>query len=542
MVTAVEMLRQGRMDELWKKYCGFFDLTIEEFMKIQERLLAEQLQLLAASELGWNILGGEVPLSPDEFRRVAPVTTYKDYLPYLPPKRGDALPAEPIHWMRTSGRSGEYPAKWVPCSRRFYAQVGHYLIATLILASAREKGDIRLQEGDTFLYAVAPPPYLSGTTIRAASDEFPLQFIPSIPEAEAMEFQDRMTQGFLRSVGPGIDYFVGLASVLLRMGEALSEGSGNLSLSPGLLRPTALYRIGKALLMNKLHGRKMLPQDLWNPKGIVASGMDVQVYRQRIESYWGRLPLEAYACTEFGTCALQAWAATSEGLTFAPDSAFWEFMPEDEYQAWRRDPSYQPKTLLLDEVQPGRYILLATSLAGGAFVRYFIGDLIRIIALSDDEVGIRLPQMVMESRADDVIDMGSLVYITERGMWQAIGGLGLPTIDWAARKEYGEPNSEPFVHVYIEADHLDLDNDKVATALHNGLMDSIDDYATYYKIMETNPIRITRLAPGTFQKYLEEKQAEGADLGHLKPPRVAPSEQIIDRLSNISAELDGGSP
>ena len=52
MTTAVELLRQGRRDEFWQRYCGFLDLGIEEFMAIQERLLVEQLHLLAGSELG----------------------------------------------------------------------------------------------------------------------------------------------------------------------------------------------------------------------------------------------------------------------------------------------------------------------------------------------------------------------------------------------------------------------------------------------------------------------------------------------------------
>ena len=83
MTTAVELLRQGRRDEFWQRHCGFFDLTTGEFTAIQARLLAEQLHLLADSVLGRKIVGRDVPLNPDEFRRVTPLTTYKDYLPYL---------------------------------------------------------------------------------------------------------------------------------------------------------------------------------------------------------------------------------------------------------------------------------------------------------------------------------------------------------------------------------------------------------------------------------------------------------------------------
>jgi hypothetical protein len=539
MATASELLRQGRKDELWNKYCGFFDLTIEEFMGIQERLLMEQLQLLGACELGEAIIGPDMPQSLEDFRRVAPITTYRDYVDYLESKNEEVLPVKPYCWMRTSGRSGEYTGKLVPTSHQFYSLTGKYLLATVMLASAREKGDINLEEGGTFLYAVAPPPYISGTSMRAISEEFPFRFIPPIPEAEEMSFEERLTQAFLRSIETGIGHFVGIASVLLRMGEAFSQGSGQMSATKELLRPMAIYRVGKALALSKLQRRPMLPRDLWNPRGIVASGMDVQIYKKRIESMWGCTPLEAYACTEFGTIAIQAWGAKSDGLTFAPDSALWEFMPEDEYLAWRQDPDYKPTTLLMNEVQPGRYVLLGTSFAGGAFVRYLIGDLVSILSVRDDGLGIDLPQMVMESRADDVIDLGSLVLLTERAIWQGIGHLDLSLVDWTARKEYTPEEKDPIVHMCVEGEGLD--SEQLGTDLHNALVDCIEDYATYYRIMKMNPWRITSLSPGTFGRYLELKQAEGADIGHLKPPRMQPSDEILATLLQLSAEPAGES-
>jgi hypothetical protein len=538
MPTAAELLRQGRKDELWQKYCGFMDLTIGQYMAIQERLLKEQLHLLGACELGQSIIGSDIPQSLEAFRRIAPITTYKDYVPYLSADREDVLPVKPYCWMRTSGRSGEYAGKLVPTSHQFYSLTGKYLLATIMLASAKERGDINLEEGGTFLYAVAPPPYISGTSIRAIAEEFSFRFIPPIPEAEQMSFEERLTQGFLRSIETGIGHFVGIASVLLRMGEAFAQGSGQLSASTALLRPMTIYRIAKALATSKLQRRPMLPRDLWSPRGIVASGMDVQVYKKRIEQMWGCVPLEAYACTEFGTIAIQAWGARSDGLTFAPDSALWEFMPEAEYHTWRQDPAYKPTTLLMDELEPGRYVLIGTSFAGGAFIRYVIGDLISILSLRDEELDIDLPQMVMESRVDDIIDLGSLVLLTERAIWQAIGYLGLSLVDWTARKEYMPLNKHPIIQMCVEGG--DLNEEQLAIDLHSALLACVEDYRTYFSIMNTNPFKVTKLAAGTFRRYLEEKQAEGADIGHLKPPRMQPSQPIVARLLSISAELAKG--
>jgi hypothetical protein len=350
-----------------------------------------------------------------------------------------------------------------------------------------------------------------------------------------MGFQERMEKGFSRSMETGIDYFMGLASVLVRIGEAFAGGgSGGASISKEMLRPKTLYRLMNALIRSKLKGRPLMPQDIWSPKGMIVSGMDVQIYKSRIKSLWDIDALEAYACTEFGTIALQSWMAESKGLTLAPDSAFWEFIPEAEYWLWKENEHYKPQILLLDQVTPGRYVIVGTSFYGGAFVRYIIGDLINVISMEDEEAGTQLPQIVMESRADDTIDLGSLVLLSERAIWRAIGDSGFDISDWVACKEI-DSRHEPSIHMYIEGKNLP--DDGLDMALDIALASCVDDYSGYEEIMGVNPMKVTILSPGTFQQYMEQKQAEGAELGHWKPPRMQPSDEIVQRLLNISKQL-----
>ena len=83
MTTLTELFRQGNHEELWQKCCGFIDLSLDEFMTIQERLLKEQLTLLKKCELGRNIMGDANPENIAEFRDSVPLTTYDNYAPYL---------------------------------------------------------------------------------------------------------------------------------------------------------------------------------------------------------------------------------------------------------------------------------------------------------------------------------------------------------------------------------------------------------------------------------------------------------------------------
>ena len=57
MPNAFDLLREGRKEELWQRCCGFIDLTLEEFMEIQYRLLREQIELLKNCELGRKVRG-----------------------------------------------------------------------------------------------------------------------------------------------------------------------------------------------------------------------------------------------------------------------------------------------------------------------------------------------------------------------------------------------------------------------------------------------------------------------------------------------------
>ena len=55
MSKLAELFKQGNFDELWDRCCGFIDLSLTDFMKIQRRLLLEQLELLKKCKLGRHI-------------------------------------------------------------------------------------------------------------------------------------------------------------------------------------------------------------------------------------------------------------------------------------------------------------------------------------------------------------------------------------------------------------------------------------------------------------------------------------------------------
>jgi hypothetical protein len=528
MTAAIELLRQGKSQELWEKCCGFIDLNIEQFMNIQRRLLLEQLELLKNCQLGKRLMGSAEPGNIKEFRDHVPVTKYSDYAPYLLEQREDVLPEKPIFWQWTSGRSGEYAHKWAPVTQRIYNEIGDFMMALALFASCDKRGDVIIEEHDKFIYGVAPPPYASGFYYRKFAELDIFDVLPPIEEAEKMGFEERIQAGFKMALSEGMDIMGGLSSVLVTIGERLGQGSGLKQAAALLKQPKMLLRMLKDMAKSRLAGHALLPRDIWTLKALVACGTDNAIYRDKIKYLWGRYPMDTYGSTESNLIATQTW--DYDAMTFLPHMNFLEFMPEKEWNKWFMDSTYRPELLLLDEVQSGEtYAMVVTNFLGGAFVRYFLGDSIKIKSLRNEKCGINLPQMYFDSRIDGIIDIAGFTRLTEKVVWQAIENSTLAYQDWAVRKEAGE--EQPVLHLYIELKQdNELTEEQVTARIHEQLIKLDSDYASLETMLSLKPLRVTVIPNGSFQAFISKQRAAGADLAHLKPPHVNPTDAQIDAL------------
>lgn len=524
--TAAELYAQGKKNDIWTKYCGFLDLSLNEFMKIQERLLYEQIHLLSQSVIGKALFGDQVPQTLREFRELVPLTTYEDYAPYLEDKDVTNLPPGNYRWAYTSGRTSLSGHKWVPVPKKMYDHLGEAAIGGMLMASCKFKGDVALEMNDNLLLATAPPPYISGLLSHSTQDQMSIRFLPSLEEGEAMQFEERIKNGFDLATEYGLDYFFGLSSLLARIGQMYEQGSKS-GFSSKYLKPRILIRMLKGIIKSKLQKRKMLPKDIWNLKGIMTTGTDTLVYRDKVERYWGKKPLEGHVCTEGGAMATQAW--TYYGLNFYPHSNFLEFIPYDEYLKNRLDRNYQPRTVMLNEVRQGLYELVFTNLLGGVFTRYRIGDIFQVIGLEDPEGGIQLPQFRLYSRTDSLIDIGAIARLTEVQIAQSIESTQLKYEDWVARKE--GKNGDMYLHIYVELkDSKDLPDCELHAKIRNGLLQYVPEFPDMEELLGSNHLQITRLAPGSWKYYKEFQKKLGADLMHLKPPRIQPTDALMNIL------------
>ena len=533
MSIEMEMFEQGKHQELWQRCCGFIDLKLEDFMRIQRRLLMEQLELLGKCELGQKVMNGARPESLEEFRELVPLTTYADYAPYLLKRRMDVMPKKPILWQCTSGKSGEYPYRWAPVTARQLDEIEKIIFALMFFASCKRRGEFSLRKNDRVLYGMAPPPYTTGTMTRVFPNEL-FSLLPPIEESETMSFEERIQKGFELALSEGLDMSISMSSVAVAIGERFSQrGKSKESIKSLLSRPKTMLRLTKGLIKSRLAGRPMMPRDLWSLKGLITFGIDGSVYKERIKEMWGRYSLNFYGCTEAVFVATQTW--DFNGMTFIPNLNFLEFIPEKESIRSREDNSYQPSTMLMDELKPGNYELVITSFHGGPFVRYRLGHLVKITSLRNEQLNIDIPQVEFLTRIDDQIDIAGFTRLSERVIWEAIENSGLSYKDWVVRKEVKE---KPVLHLYIELkENGHMDAKHVSELIHEELKKLDAPYAELESFTGLRPLEVTLLPEDAFKAYKLKQQTVGAELAHLKPPHLNPSDDIIKYLVDTARKI-----
>ena len=516
-----EKLHEYSKEEIWEEYCGFLTLSSEEFMSMQKRLLLEQMELWSSSALGQSILKGKYPHTIEEFREMVPLTTYEDYASTLLAKQAHALPGEPVLWIQTSWEGGVHPIKVAPYTKSMLDTFKHNAISCLILATSRRKGDFDVNETDHMLYALAPLPYVSGLLPLLLKDDIDIEFLPSVKEASALSFKERNVLGFKLGMKKGLEYFFGLGSVQYYVSKSITsmQSGKRKSLKEKLFgtSPQMMLRYMIAKRKCREENRELLPKDLFHLKGFLCAGTDNRCYKADLERMWGVCPIEIFAGTEPTCIGSETWSR--EGVYFFPDSCFYEFIPEDEMNKNMADPSYQPRTILWDEVVPGGiYEIVLTVLKGGAFARYRVGDVFRCIGIGSQLEGNSIPRFQYIDRVPQIIDIAGFTRITEKSINQAIELSRLPIAAWTAKKEFTE-NNRPFLHLYIEMDRSYLSSSAISIRILQEQLGIYfryldQDYEDLKKILGVDPLKITLLKCGTFEAY---ERRYGAKIRTMNP-------------------------
>jgi hypothetical protein len=517
-------LVKSETDRNWLKYCGFLDLSMDQFMSIQESLLRQQIEKVSHSGLGQKIMGKYAPSNMAEFRRLVPLTRYIDYLPELDVRDESSLTENQYTWAHTSGGGAQF--RNVPLTEQAYHKQLEHWMAVFILACSRARGHSSVAEGDHVLFNTAPQPCLPGVLAAAVARTFNVRSVVPHETQDTLEYWAHMKEGFEISLKTGMDILVAMSSVLVKTSlefERQFQGGG---FSKQLKNPQQAYRIGKACLKSKMGKRSILPKDIWPLKALICWGIDSPEYQDEVYQHWGAYPYRFHACAEAGIMAVQTWKR--QAMAFLPNSNFFEFISEEERAKSEEDMFYQPKTVLLSGVIPGQnYELVITNYYGMPFLRYRLGQLIRIVENADKEDGIGLPQMIFESRVDELIDISGFSRICEKSITQALISSAINCQDWVACRE--NLQGKPVLHIYIELNG-DYCEEELQVKLDAHLGQADPGYRDSIQMMDIHPIQVTLLKPGSFSNYSRVRHLAGMELVQQKPRRMNASEEEINEL------------
>jgi len=522
-----DKLKKYSAQQLWQEYCGFLDFSLERYMYVQKNLMQEQISVWVKSGLGKKILNGKTPATVEELREQMPLTTYSDYADILLSRRKEQLCAEPSIWIETTWEGGIRPVKAAPYSRAMLDTYRHNLIAAMMMASARKKGECNLKRCDRILYGGAPLPYATGLMPSLFEEDIHFTWLPDNNNRAGVSFSERIKKGFAMALSGGVDYFFGIGSVANYITESFGKGGSgghrlNVSVGNALRYVAAKHTAGK-------EGRGVRPGDIFRLKAFFYAGTDAHCYRERLTKAWSIQPVELAAGTESTGIGSESWE--HKGMVLFPNACFYEFIPESEMLRNLRDASYVPRTILMDEVSAGEnYEIVLSVLHGGAFMRYRIGDMYRCLSAGNGQ----LPRFTFLDRTPSVIDIAGFTRITEYSMQEVIRLSRLSLGEWFLKKEF-DRDSNPFLHLYTE-----IQPDALGTevTLKSVLTEHLSLYFRYFdsdyedlrKLLAIEPLQVTILRFGTIASY---KNGSGREF-----PKINPDWLDVSAILHLSGKTD----
>ena len=100
-----------------------------------------------------------------------------------------------------------------------------------------------------------------------------------------------------------------------------------------------------------------------------------------------------------------------------------------------------------------------------------------------------------------------------------------------ASKEAREEH--PILHVYISTDTKE-DTNLMKARLHASLKKHDSSYAELEDMLGWEPLRLTQLPLGVFERWQQERVAAGADPAFVKEQRMQPPAEAVQRILELA--------
>lgn len=303
--------------------------------------------------------------------------------------------------------------------------------------------------------------------------------------------------------------------------EKLAQSTINENVTSMAGVPTWLIVLLKRIL--EITGKKTI-KEVWPSLELyMHGGVSFVPYKKQFEQLIGAPInyLEMYNASE-GFFAAQD-DIDKEGMLLMCDHAiFYEFIPAEE---WDKE---NPKTIQLDEVEPGKNYALVITTTGGLW-RYLVGDTIQFTSVNPYRIKVsgRLKHYINAFGEEVIVDNA------DKALAIACKQTGAIVKDYTAAPVYFSETSNGAHEWLIEFEKEPSDLQEFSFELDAALKNINSDYeAKRYKDIALSMPVINKLQPYTFVNWLSSKGKLG---GQHKVPRLSNERTILEEIKTFSS-------
>lgn len=521
--------------------------------QVNRDLLSGILKKNAETEFGKAHGFGEIS-TPEEYRKRVKVSTYEDYRPYVARmmEKGEKnllVAGDVAHYFVTSGTSGA--TKYIPFTREALKLMSSFTTFYSFGLISQELGDIWTDGALFVLTMVKLEKSACGTPISNVSARDMSGLAPAYravlnvaPDEAVFATQDYDTRYInARAVlsCPDISEFnssyVSWQLEFMRYIEDnwemlvrdIEKGTIDPSVNlPEAVRHSLLQKFkpdeDRAAFLRREFEKgfqePIIPR-IW-PKFAcltAACGGGFARYYDQYRRYLGDgANIYCYGYTASEGVFSVPFALNSTESVLLPQSAFFEFVPEDQKDLER--------TLFMEDLEVGgRYRVIITTPSG--LYRYDMADIIEVKGFIGE-----CPRIEFLHRAGMSLGMfGEHVTSTEieNLFTDTFGELGAELVDYSAYTEIPEGGKGRYVFMAELRGQAALPDDEVITArLWQSFRQNneiVDMFATRGTLVAP---RFYRLRSGTYEAYREMIRAKKGSANQMKPPHILKDEAQID--------------
>lgn len=477
-----------------------------------------------------------------EFQSAVPICEYKTIEPYVQRiMRGETnilTSEQPLMFVQTSSTTGR--PKYVPLTPGFLAEYRHAFQVYIwhLIQDYPEIGlgkMLVLASSDAVGHTENGIPYgsISGFMARR-QPALTRQFYVLPPDVAVIK--DLVAKYYITlllalhqdvryvvSVFPGS--LVMLAEQMQLQAQSLIRDVREGTIRPDISLPAAvLEAVRPSLRPNPNRARELSqfaerrgslsPMDVWPNLCVIScwKGSAMSLFMNKVRELWGDVPVRdlGYGASE-GRMSIPLNNDSPSGV-LALTTHFYEFVPVEEID------NEHPTCLILEQLALGReyFILLTTS---GGLYRYDINDIVRVTGYYRG-----VPEIEFVRRGKGACSLAGERLVESQvtiSLLQTLSTMGLSLKYFNAAPRW---SNLPYYLMMVETDGVYSQETlrQFLSALDQALMENSFGYRFYREMGTLGSPILQVLAPGTFDRYRQERVMQGVPETQIKIPHLSP--------------------